>query len=441
MEPPQLAPDACVACKTEQRPCDEIPSISTCEQLPSYVSEQLGDEATQRAISSRYFQVTHDWLPIISKQRFFHRLDAPTETCPPDWKLLLLCMKLINWLPDASSPQTPLYRAAKRFFLEVELSGIVSLAVLQAAILIAFYEIGHGIFPFANISVGICVRYGAALSIKPRSATSANTRRRSWITDEEQTRIWWALLLLDRFTCLTQPTQSLSMQGPKSEYILPSDDKLWDDDVSPSYPLSTQLWSQARDPSQQSTVASPYKLQHPRSSLVAQATVLLDRVLNRTHHNVKASMSEEETLQLQRTIEDMVEFTHVDCPACHLFGVFGCEVKAILFGSLIALHNEGDFLKPVPLEIPLLIGSELAAKPWEATLPENGISRDQWPPFAVHIIYQAAVSIITSKRDEGYEAVQICLQPFKSALEIVEQRWLSADFYLMQLSILENQVV
>lgn len=81
---------------------------------------------------------------------------------------------------------------------------------------------------------------------------------------------------------------------------------------------------------------------------------------------------------------------------------------------------------PVPLEIPLLIGSELAAKPWEATLPENGISRDQWPPFAVHIIYQAAVSIITSKRDEGYEAVQICLQPFNSALEIVEQRWLSA---------------
>lgn len=43
-------------------------------------------------------------------------------------------------------------------------------------------------------------------------------------------------------------------------------------------------------------------------------------------------MSEEETLQLQRTIEEMVESTRADCPACHLFGVFGCEVKAILFG-------------------------------------------------------------------------------------------------------------
>lgn len=107
-------------------------------------------------------------------------------------------MKLINWLPDASSPQTPLYRAAKRFFLEVELSGVVSLTVLQAAILIAFYELGHGIFPLAYVSVGICVRYGAALSIKPQSATSANACSRSWITDEEQTRIWWALLLLDR---------------------------------------------------------------------------------------------------------------------------------------------------------------------------------------------------------------------------------------------------
>lgn len=43
-------------------------------------------------------------------------------------------------------------------------------------------------------------------------------------------------------------------------------------------------------------------------------------------------MSEEETLQLQRTIEAMVEFTRVECPARHLFRVFGCEVKAILFG-------------------------------------------------------------------------------------------------------------
>lgn len=43
-------------------------------------------------------------------------------------------------------------------------------------------------------------------------------------------------------------------------------------------------------------------------------------------------MSEEETLQLQRTIEGMLESTRADCPARHLFEVFGCEVKAILFG-------------------------------------------------------------------------------------------------------------
>lgn len=170
-------------------------------------------------------------------------------------------MKLINWLPDASNPQTPLYRAAKRFFLEVELSGVVSLAVLQAAILIAFYELGHGIYPLAYISVGICVRYGAALSIEPRSTTSANALPASWIKEEERTRIWWTLLLLDRlvfsmpqfslrdadsvylqsFICLIQPTQPLSIQEAKSEHILPSDDKLWDYGVSLSNPLNTQL--------------------------------------------------------------------------------------------------------------------------------------------------------------------------------------------------------
>jgi hypothetical protein len=74
----------------------------------------------------------------------------------------------------------------------------VSLAVLQAAILIGFYELGHGIFPSAYISVGICVRYGAALGIEPRSTTSANALPGDRIKEEERTRIWWTLLLLDR---------------------------------------------------------------------------------------------------------------------------------------------------------------------------------------------------------------------------------------------------
>jgi hypothetical protein len=164
--------------------------ISGYDQLlPIYVSEQLGDETAQPTISTRYFQVTHNWLPIISKQRFSCHLDAPTETWPPDWKLLLLCMKPINWLPDASNPQTPLYRAAKRFFLEVELSSVVSLVVLQAAILIAFYELGHAIYPMAYTSVGICVQYGAVLGIEPRSTTSANVLSEGWVEEEERMRI------------------------------------------------------------------------------------------------------------------------------------------------------------------------------------------------------------------------------------------------------------
>ncbi|KAM0250774.1 hypothetical protein ACHAP5_001991 [Fusarium lateritium] len=453
MESSQLAPNACVACKLKKRRCDKVlPKCSLCSRnwrmcdysltpvstsssshtesasfilgkhrlnfsadddlLPSYVSEQLGDEATQRAISSRHFQVTHNWLPIISKQRFSSSLDAPLETWSPDLKLLLLCMKLINWLPDASSPQTPLYRATKRFFLELELGGVVSMAVLQAAILITFYELGHGIFPSAYMSVGICVRYGAVLGIEPRSTTSANVLSERWVEEEERIRIWWALLLLDRFTCLTQPKQPLGVQEPKSEHILPSDDRLWDHGAS--------------DRSQQATVASPCKLQHPRYSLVAQATVLLDKVLSRTHPSGKAMMSEEETLQLQRTIEAMVEFSRVECPERHLFRVFGCEVKAILFGALIALHGEDNFPIPASLDVPLLLGSELASVAWEASLQQNGISRDQWPPFAVHIIYLGAVSLIRCKRGAGLEAVQLCLRPFKTALEISKQRWLSA---------------
>lgn len=166
--------------------------------LPGYVIEQLGDAAKQRTISSHYFHVAHHWLPIVSKQYFCRRLDAPPETWPPDLTLLLLCMKLIDWLPDASGPQTDLYRAVKRFFLEVELTGLVSLTLLQAALLIAFYELGHALYPFASTSVGVCVRYGAALGIEPRSKEPGNRLSTDWVEEEEQTRLWWALFLLDR---------------------------------------------------------------------------------------------------------------------------------------------------------------------------------------------------------------------------------------------------
>lgn len=172
--------------------------VSSDLLISEYVAQQLGDVAEQRNISVRYFQVAHHWLPMISKQNFYRVLDASPAVLPADLTLLLLCMKLIDWLPDTSCAQTAPYRAAKHFFLELELAGTMSPTILQAALLIALYELGHAIYPVACISVGICVRYGAALGTKPRLMASTKETSAAWVEEEERTRLWWALLLLDR---------------------------------------------------------------------------------------------------------------------------------------------------------------------------------------------------------------------------------------------------
>lgn len=87
----------------------------------------------------------------------------------------------------------------------METSGNLSLRILQAGILIALYETGHAIYPAAYLSVGACVRYGIALGIdklvlEPDGAHDG-LRIYTQTEVEEQRRVWWALLLLDRSVC------------------------------------------------------------------------------------------------------------------------------------------------------------------------------------------------------------------------------------------------
>jgi hypothetical protein len=91
----------------------------------------------------------------------------PLWEAGPDLALLFLCMKLMITRPQEGleSAQHPIYTAAKRFLALMEASGMTSLLVLQAYILVSLYEIGQAIYPAAWMSVGACVRYGLLLGI------------------------------------------------------------------------------------------------------------------------------------------------------------------------------------------------------------------------------------------------------------------------------------
>jgi hypothetical protein len=69
-------------------------------------------------------------------------------------------MKLLLHTPksDAVPEALPLYRIVKAFNLQLEIAGLQLLTVIQGGVLIAVYELGHGIYPVAYTTVAQCAR-------------------------------------------------------------------------------------------------------------------------------------------------------------------------------------------------------------------------------------------------------------------------------------------
>jgi hypothetical protein len=107
-------------------------------------------------------------MSIVSKKRMARNMLNPLWEAGPDLALLFLCMKLMITRPQEGleSANHPIYTAAKRFLALMESSGMTSLLVLQAYVLVALYEIGQAIYPAAWMSAGACVRYGLLLGIQ-----------------------------------------------------------------------------------------------------------------------------------------------------------------------------------------------------------------------------------------------------------------------------------
>lgn len=177
----------------------QVEVYQAASPVAEHILHLLGDIDDVRATASNYFEHIHSWMPFISKKRFYDLyLPSPFQS-RSDVVLLLLSLKLITTLPPTSprNPRTPLYHAMKHFHLQVEGSSIFSLPVLQAAVLLALYEVGHAIYPAAFLSVGACARYAHALGIG--CSESLQIRRVLTLVEvEERRKTWWAIVILDR---------------------------------------------------------------------------------------------------------------------------------------------------------------------------------------------------------------------------------------------------
>lgn len=229
--------------------------------IPATVLLYLGDQAQSAVIMSQYFQTVHKWMPIISRVRLASLADSEVGSRRADLALLLLTMKLIQDVPGSSSNavRDSLYLCAKEFAASLDIAGVYTLLKLQANMLIAVYEMGHGIFPAAYASMGCCVAQAMVLGIHHRDAPQILEQPRTWIDWEERQRIWWLIVILERYIpfniyyqyitrlitnryiASVGDNRPLLSADPKTTSHLPVNDDAWDSGVS-NVPFTNQTY-------------------------------------------------------------------------------------------------------------------------------------------------------------------------------------------------------
>ncbi|KAK1994849.1 hypothetical protein LX36DRAFT_583601, partial [Colletotrichum falcatum] len=198
----------------------------------------LGDGAAVQRTVEAYFAGPHAWLPIVSRKRM--RMGVALAQGGPDLAMLFLAMRLVTAPPPPAAPdvaapaRAPLllpvhYGAAKRFLSLLEGAGLASLMLLQAMVLVAYYEYAHAVYPAAWATVASCVRYADLLGLPGfRESNIVLKTPSTWTEMEERLRTWWAILVLDRVICLGNKKRYLSPE-PDDSVNFPVNDEAWDE--------------------------------------------------------------------------------------------------------------------------------------------------------------------------------------------------------------------
>ena len=173
----------------------DIPSPNLTHLISSEVAELVGGVQNIHAVSHYFFKTVHLWMPILSKIGFSQLLARRMAQEKAELYVLVLAMKLLSSRVTVGRSRT--YQVVRQLHTEIVLSGVMSLQVLQAGILIALYEMGHALYPNAYISIAQCARYGTALGVDATIQTRRTTS--AWSDLEEPRRAWWAVLVLDRY--------------------------------------------------------------------------------------------------------------------------------------------------------------------------------------------------------------------------------------------------
>ncbi|KAH0542646.1 hypothetical protein FGG08_002969 [Glutinoglossum americanum] len=417
------------------------------------ILEALGDITEVQGIVETYFLTAHTWMPIVSKKRLYQQLMNPLAEQNADFALLYLCMKLIIQHPPEppATVQTPLYVIAKRLYFLVETSGVYSIPLLQAGVLISLYELGHAIYPAAYLSIGQCARLGHALGIHGKDVPQMLPKVGTWTELEERRRVWWAVVVLERFVNLGGKGHPLSTEDASRDTYLPANDSIWDSGVSVFSSGSTS--SAHKLPQEMVTnepllISSSASVQAGNFARLAQASHLLGCVIRHTNDlPTDIPFRLEEARQLDRTIRALYKLL----PGKSADDSIGaCTPLAVCFSAIMTLYDPYTCQTPgqTPDELSHTVEavqglkniSEEVARLSHDKLAAIEYGLDQTSPLILDCVYQAAASYAWMVRETGEAEYVEKARVLRRVFEVVGRRWRAAAEYLRILEATDREL-
>jgi hypothetical protein len=193
--------------------------------------------------------------------------------------------------------QSPLYFHVKNLTDILETSIEKSLDLLHCRLLITFYELGHGLDHAAYASIAVCARAARLLGIdkKPWHRPQAKTED-DMLSLEEKKRIWWSIVIMDRFIGLTSRDPMFVTDDAAVTDHLPIDDLLWAECETPA-DLATHLTEPA-------VLSTSIRVTVGQMAREAQVAHLLGRVIQHVlNPTADIQFNTDATRQLEQTLK------------------------------------------------------------------------------------------------------------------------------------------
>ncbi|OBS15187.1 hypothetical protein FPOA_13929 [Fusarium poae] len=187
------------------------------------------------SLMHHYETTIHQWLPMFSIKRLKENAKAlgdPTQSSV-DVLVFLALEALFTQSSDSGEhtilPQSnPSYLKVKHGSFIAEIGGTINIRLIQTLVLIALYELGHGIYPAAYLTIGQAVRLATMVGLhNSKDTKQLFVEPETWALCEEQRRTWWAILMLDRVVVAGSPQLLMSAPEPNTNDLLPCNDDDW----------------------------------------------------------------------------------------------------------------------------------------------------------------------------------------------------------------------